>query len=82
MSDIKLNDPAAGKIPQYVEAEALDNAPEAAQRPSTSSAAESPAALMRQYLALLTCLSVQCQKKRKQNLRGLRQSSNDRTKQT
>ena len=54
MSDIKLNDPAAGKIPQYVDAEALDNVPEAAQRPSTSSAAESPAALMRQYLALLT----------------------------
>lgn len=53
MSDIKLNEPAAGKIPQYADTEASDNAPEAAQRPTTS-AAESPAALMRHYLALLT----------------------------
>lgn len=54
MSDIKLNDPASGKIPQYTDAEALDNAPDAAQRPPTTSTAESPAALMRQYLSLLT----------------------------
>ena len=54
MSDIKLNDPASGKIPQYTDAEALDNAPDAPQRPPTTSAAESPAALMRQYLSLLT----------------------------
>ena len=53
MSDIKLNDPAPATPPHYADAEPLDNASNQTQR-QDGAAANTPAALIRQYLSQLT----------------------------